>query len=410
MTGTHDSLTANILQLVATGKVRQKILTTLIPLFFSLPFRINFSQMAKACPYNESTLHRWFEKDLSLPQFNFDLIEQYASENRVAIFDPSFLTKSGKKTFGVDYFWSGQAQEVKKGNEMGSFAIGDLDNHIAFHLHAELTPTHKDLEKDGLNLVSHYVNLVKNRKEDIMKLGKGILVADGYFGVETFVSPVTEMGIEIVSCFRINLLFHYLPPIVEGKRGPGRPNKYGDRIDMSSIDDKMLPIVYDDAEKTMRFGTIWVKCLAKFVRILITDYKNTEGSVKVRKLYFCTNLKRDWKFIAECYGIRFQIEFIFRDGKQFLGLNHCQSKDKVKFENHLNLSLTCRNVAIVSHWLQIPEAQRPPFSMAQIKQSYVKAKMIEVFSEALGLDPIAIKNNPKIQSLVFPKEFWQNVA
>jgi len=45
------------------------------------------------------------------------------------------------------------------------------------------------------------------------------------------------------------------------------------------------------------------------------------------------------------YVYDFQIEFLFRDAKQHLGLTHCQSTDKTQFENPINLALSTVSVA-----------------------------------------------------------------
>ena len=49
--------------------------------------------------------------------------------------------------------------------------------------------------------------------------------------------------------------------------------------------------------------------------------------------------------IVAYYQLRFQIEFIFRDAKQFTGLNHCQARDDDKLDFHFNLSLAAVNVS-----------------------------------------------------------------
>jgi hypothetical protein len=60
----------------------------------------------------------------------------------------------------------------------------------------------------------------------------------------------------------------------------------------------------------------------------------------LRKVYFCD---------LERYALRFQIEFIFRDAKQFTGLTHRQSTNKTKLENHFNLALSAVSVAKAAH-------------------------------------------------------------
>ena len=74
---------------------------------------------------------------------------------------------------------------------------------------------------------------------------------------------------------------------------------------------------------------------------------------------------------------------------------HCQSTNETKLLNHINLSLSAISVAKVTHW-----EQDKPFSMQEIKSYYHNLKMVELFSEALGLDTNSIKNNPKIITIL----------
>ena len=67
------------------------------------------------------------------------------------------------------------------------------------------------------------------------------------------------------------------------------------------------------------------------------------------------------------YHSRFQIEFLFRDGKQHTGLNDSQARSENKLYFQFNASLTSINVAKVIHWLSIPKEIRGAFSMSDIK-------------------------------------------
>ena len=54
------------------------------------------------------------------------------------------------------------------------------------------------------------------------------------------------------------------------------------------------------------------------------------------------------------YRLRYQIEFVIRDAKQFAGLTHSQARDEAKLDFHLNLSVAAVNVArLVSQSLSI---------------------------------------------------------
>ena len=57
-----------------------------------------------------------------------------------------------------------------------------------------------------------------------------------------------------------------------------------------------------------------------------------------------TDLKQKPTEILTFYQLRFQIEFLFRDAKQFTGLTHCQARDEAKLDFHFNMSLAAINV------------------------------------------------------------------
>lgn len=62
---------------------------------------------------------------------------------------------------------------------------------------------------------------------------------------------------------------------------------------------------------------------------------NTKTNTYV--LLFSTDLKLDARKIVTYYQRRFKIEFIFRDAKQFMGLNHCQAWSEEKLDFYFNM-------------------------------------------------------------------------
>ena len=54
----------------------------------------------------------------------FDKLDRKA----IAI-DPSYISKSGKRTPWIGYFWSGCAGQVKRGLEIMGIGLIDIDKH-----------------------------------------------------------------------------------------------------------------------------------------------------------------------------------------------------------------------------------------------------------------------------------------
>ena len=99
----------------------------------------------------------------------------------------------------------------------------------------------------------------------------------------------------------------------------------------------------------------------------------------MRKLYFSTDIKHEEKTILGLYKSKFQIEFLYRDAKQFAGLNDREVRSENKLDFHFNTSLTTINLAKISHWLSEPKEKRGPFSMSDIKTVYHNDLHIDLF-------------------------------
>ncbi len=97
------------------------------------------------------------------------------------------------------------------------------------------------------------------------------------------------------------------------------------------------------------------------------------------------------------YGARFQIEFLFRDAKGTMGLNHCQSRNSKAIDFHWNASLCALNLA---KWQEERCLQKQRFSAASCRQRNSNQQMLEVFSAGLGLDLNVIKSKPAYQTML----------
>ena len=119
-------------------------------------------------------------------------------------------------------------------------------------------------------------------------------------------------------------------------------------------------------------------------------------------LLFSTDVEQDPTQIVQFYRLRFQIEFIFRDAKQFTGLEDCQARDLVKLEFHFNACLTALNLAKVetNPPQRTQTAKDPiPFSMASVKRRALNHHLLERFIETLDLEPTLIKSHPNYSTL-----------
>lgn len=114
---------------------------------------------------------------------------------------------------------------------------------------------------------------------------------------------------------------------------------------------------------------------------------------------FSTDVEQDPTEIYKLYTLRFQIEFLFRDAKQFTGLADCPARDCVKLEFHFNASFTALHLVKVQA-LQPHQDGRPlRFSMASVKRRALNEHLLDRFICNLNPLPTLIKSHPNSEKL-----------
>jgi len=121
-------------------------------------------------------------------------------------------------------------------------------------------------------------------------------------------------------------------------------------------------------------------------------------------LLFSSDVNLDVKLLLSYYKSRFQIEFIFRDAKQFTGLCDAQTRDAQRLDFHFNASLTALNLAKYEDQCRHPaRSDAPsatvPFSMSSYKRMAFNDHLLELFISKLALDPTLIKSHPNYENL-----------
>ena len=111
-------------------------------LFMVIPRKINFTQLERYGKRCEQCYRQTFTKDFDWIHYNMDLMNTLFERNdRKAIaIDPSYISKSGKHTPWIGYFWSGCAGQAKRGLEILGVGVIDIDKRDCVILKAEQTP------------------------------------------------------------------------------------------------------------------------------------------------------------------------------------------------------------------------------------------------------------------------------
>ncbi|MBA4140195.1 MAG: transposase [Segetibacter sp.] len=359
-----------------------KFIIHIVELWLGMNCRYVFSNMERWGKMTEKSYRNGFSKFFDWFGFNYALVRQVAdcSKEVIAVFDPSYIKKSGKHTYGVGMFWSGVRQKALRGLEIGCLAFVDVTNATALHGIAEQTPSPKTLQASGKTLVNHYVSIIEKHIKDILSLTQ-YLAADGYFMKKEFIKPLLKQGLHIITKARGDANLKYL---YKGKQkgGQGRPKSYDGKVKIAVIDKRRIKCCYRDNDKEVYAAILYSVLLKQQVLAAFVYY----GLNQQPEIIIGTDIQMDAMTMCRYYGLRFQVEFLIRDAKQYTGLEDCQARDKQKLDTHFNIALTTVSIAKAAYYLSVPVEQRESFSMADIKMLHMNQLITKRIFSNLALD------------------------
>jgi hypothetical protein len=435
--------------------------------------KVNFTNLSRYSDICEKTYRRHYAQPFNFPALNAQLIAAAipASRPQIAAIDCSFIPKSGKKTYGVDWFYNGSASRTEKGLEISVIAVIDVNAHQGYTLSVQQTPPQapelansdvqqqpkkskakakakakaqakaqakakrkqtKQVSQPALDAaiaapqqlppespsvppgdqteplspvvsavitrIDHYVTHLQNTQTYFPSWLK-YLVCDGFYSKLKFVDGVVALDLHLISKLRIDADLRYLYDGPQKKRG--RPRKYDGKVVLSDM--TRFTWVKEVAPQVHLYTIlVWHVTLKRKIRLAyLLDQSNPAKPGGV--LLFSTDTTLDAEAIVTYYGARFQIEFIFRDAKQFTGLGDAQTRDAKKLDFHFNASLSALNLAkydaLCPSLLDSSPLQPISFSIMSAKRLALNDHLLERFIAKLELDPTLIKSHPNYENL-----------
>lgn len=201
------------------------------------------------------------------------------------------------------------------------------------------------------------------------------LVLDGHFGNHNALQMARQHNLHLISKLRYDaaLYFPYTGPYAG--RGPHR--KYGDKVD---YDDLPVPYLKETAvEGHMKTCVYQMQLLhkefAQPLNVVIIAKTNLRTQARAHVVLFSSDLDLAYALLMDYYGLRFQIEFNFRDAKQYWGLEDFMNVTPTGVTNAANLSLFMVNVA---YRLRADiHARDPDYSVLDLKADCRAYKYVE---------------------------------
>jgi putative transposase len=170
------------------------------------------------------------------------------------------------------------------------------------------------------------------------------LVLDGHFGNHNALQMARQHHLHLISKLRYDaaLYFPYTGPYTG--RGPHR--KYGDKVDYYDL--PLSSLKETTVEGHMQTCLYQMQLLHKEftqpLNVVIIVKTNLRTQARAHVVLFSSDLALAYASLVDYYGLRFQIEFNFRDAKQYWGLEDFMNVTPTGVTNAANLSLFMVNV------------------------------------------------------------------
>lgn len=339
--------------------------------------------------------------------------------------DESIVTKSGKKTYGLDRFFSGLYGKPVPGLSFFALSLISVTERRSYPIQVEqqvrdtvqkpVPPPKKEKQpvtkrkpgrpkgsknKDKTNVtLTAELDLIKNMVLKLLLLINGhfsltYLVLDGHFGHNNALQMTRQCGLHLISKLRHDAALYMPYAGLQKKRGQRR--KYGDKIDYANLPADYLKqtSVVDGIQTHIYQAALWHKEFPHLLNVVIIVKVNLDTSAQAHVVLFSSDLSLTYDQIIDYYALRFQIEFNFREAKQYWGLEDFMNVTPTTVTNAANLSLFMVNLA--ARLLHDFRHHNPLFGVLDLKAHFRGRKYV---SETIKLLPE--KPDPILLAQVF---------
>jgi len=405
-----ESFINNLLdKMSGIAKPQKKFLVTLFMTILVMRGKVNFRNLSRYSDLAEKTYARQFGYSFDFADFNERLIAEIvpSEHEKIGAMDCSYIAKSGRKTYGLGFFYDSRQDQPAKGLELSNLAVIDVTDNTGYTLSSWQTPPQEEIEqlvaarstagKQDNEQISRVDFYAEHLRRDAAHLPHEVayLAVDGYYPKLKFVKAVRALDLHVVSKLRHDANLRYLYQGTQKQFGARRKYEGKVKFDDLSRFEYVGEVQKDIHLYTLVVNSVNLKCNIRLVYVLNLRHPNKPGYA----LLFSTDTQLEAECVYRYYKARFQIEFIFRDAKQFTGLGHCQARGQDRLDFHFNASLAALNLAKVDAYLSFDYDLATPFSMATQKMVYFNEHLLQKVFSILDLDLSLINCHPDFVAL-----------
>lgn len=319
------------------------------------------------------TLQRFFTKTINWRLLNWKLFKDFVFDEDDVILiagDTTTVTKAGKETYGLGRYFHSIYNRAVPSISFLNLSLISVKQHRAYPIIVKqvIKPEKKaDTQEEkkpeskkrgrpkGSKNKNHDIKLSRFNRwlQRLLKVLLGLIegtckpkyfLYDNALGNAEGVAVVTPLDLHLISKLKCNSVLWF--PYKGEYQGRGAPRKYGERVDYKNLPDEYLKSSeIDDGIMTKIYQMkVRHKLFPKPLNVVIIQKTNLKAQKTGQVILFSTDLQLAWNLLIEYYSLRYQIEFTFRDAKQYWGLEDFMNIGKKQVHNMANLALFMVNL------------------------------------------------------------------
>ena len=337
--------------------------------------------------------------------------------------DETVITKAGRKTYGLERFFSSLMKRAVPGLSFFALSLINVRQRRSYPVRVEQmlrTPEEKaasrarkakkqarkkkgagskrpigrpkgSRNKDKANpILNPELQRIQRMIQAFLATLAGhmtltYLVLDGHFGNNPALQMVRQCQLQLISKLRADaaLFFPYRGP--SPKHGPRR--RLGKRAVLSKIPEQYLKAksVEDGVETRIYQAAFLLREFPSPLNVVVILKTNVKTKAQAHVILFSSDLELAQEALIDYYSLRFQIEFNFRDAKQFWGLEDFMNVTPTAVTNAANLSLFMVDVSQVL--MCYDRRDDPNWSVLDLKAHYRGYRYVMETIKILPLQP-----------------------
>lgn len=294
--------------------------------------------------------------------------------------DEVVVTKAGKHTYGLDRCFASLYSKVVPGLSFFALSLVSVQERRSFPIRVEQIirsdaekaaskakaearkqpPStakrgpgrpkgSKNKAKAAVTLTPELVR-IKSMLESLLHLitpciPVTYLVLDGHFGHHNALHMAQQCHVQLISKLRSDAALYGPYEGLYAGRGPHRT--YGSKLDHRRIPATYLKATTVDGRIQTRLyqAPLLHKAFAHALNVVIIVKTNLHTHARAHVILFSSDLELPYDQLKDYYCLRFQIEFNFRDAKQYWGLEDFMNVTETAVSNAAHLSLFMVNVS-----------------------------------------------------------------